>query len=446
MRSDAVIVICSRPQSKRLPGKVFKRIAGLSVLEHILKRVSGHGIPIIVAVPQGEADGYLPYEARYPEVTIFQGVADSPLHRMAAAVMKLRQPPTYIVRITHDDAIIDAQSMVEMIAMAHEKDASYVWAPDIVEGAGVEVIDLATLLSAANNHKEPTEFISYFVRGVNPAKEFVYRPRPAICRTYRMTLDYPADAQFLEVVLRKLGALASCDDICRFIDQRPWLLAINHLPTVSLYTCAYNAEPFVSEAMQTVLHNGAGFFEYIVVDDGSTDNTLLEIAKFATDPRLKVIINERNIGLAASSNVAISAACGKYVMRLDADDKLLHGAVERMIDYAEQHGFDAVYPGYVETDESGDFTMTAGNWTVTAGSVHHHAGGTLFKRSVLNDIRFRDGLRHYDSLELYKRLQGRFKIGYWEHPAFFYRRHHGSMSLNHLAEREAIRRRIIEGD
>ena len=49
--NDAVIIICTRPESKRLPGKVFKKIAGVPAIEHILNRLIGLDCPVVLAIP-----------------------------------------------------------------------------------------------------------------------------------------------------------------------------------------------------------------------------------------------------------------------------------------------------------------------------------------------------------------------------------------------------------
>jgi glycosyltransferase involved in cell wall biosynthesis len=91
-------------------------------------------------------------------------------------------------------------------------------------------------------------------------------------------------------------------------------------PTVSVITPAYNMERYISETINSVLSQTFTDFEYLIINDGSTDNTL-EIAKsFALkDSRIR-IISQQNSGLAAACNTGIKNAQGEYVSFIDADD------------------------------------------------------------------------------------------------------------------------------
>lgn len=83
----------------------------------------------------------------------------------------------------------------------------------------------------------------------------------------------------------------------------------------------YNGEKYLREAIESILNQTFRDFEFIIVNDGSTDKTediLDECAK--KDSRIRIIKNEKNIGLTKSLNKAIRAAKGKYIARMDADD------------------------------------------------------------------------------------------------------------------------------
>src|SRR5215212_1014671 len=92
-------------------------------------------------------------------------------------------------------------------------------------------------------------------------------------------------------------------------------------PKVSVIVPAFNAALFLERALNSVLTQTMPDFEIIVVDDGSSDATL-EIARKAAacDSRIRVLQNERNLGLSMSRNRAIGVARGEWVAFLDADD------------------------------------------------------------------------------------------------------------------------------
>jgi len=76
--------------------------------------------------------------------------------------------------------------------------------------------------------------------------------------------------------------------------------------------------------------NLSGDFEFFIVDDGCTDNTREVISRYHDD-RIRVIVNEKNLGLAPSLNKAIRHSCAKYIARQDADDISLPDRLEREI-------------------------------------------------------------------------------------------------------------------
>lgn len=80
---------------------------------------------------------------------------------------------------------------------------------------------------------------------------------------------------------------------------------------------SYNAENYISEAIDSVLKQSFADFEFIIIDDGSTDNTLSIIQSYKDD-RIKLIKNKHNY--IDSLNLGITAASGKYIARMDADD------------------------------------------------------------------------------------------------------------------------------
>ena len=91
------------------------------------------------------------------------------------------------------------------------------------------------------------------------------------------------------------------------------------MPKVSINTVAYNAEQYISEAIESVLNQTFQDWEYIIVNDGSTDNTEQIIKKYLSDLRIKYFYQE-NQGVASARNNALSKSNCKYVAVLDADD------------------------------------------------------------------------------------------------------------------------------
>ena len=90
-------------------------------------------------------------------------------------------------------------------------------------------------------------------------------------------------------------------------------------PAITVLMCIYNGEKYLKEAIDSMISQSFKDYEFSIINDGSTDNSR-EIILSYNDPRIKLIDNERNVGLARSLNKGIEQARGKYIARMDADD------------------------------------------------------------------------------------------------------------------------------
>ena len=103
-------------------------------------------------------------------------------------------------------------------------------------------------------------------------------------------------------------------------------------PTLSILTTCFNRVEFVAEAIESTLSQSFGDFEYIIVDDCSSDGSYEIILDYAKqDSRIRPFRNERNLGDYPNRNKAASYAAGKYIKYVDSDDILLEHAIDVMI-------------------------------------------------------------------------------------------------------------------
>lgn len=110
-------------------------------------------------------------------------------------------------------------------------------------------------------------------------------------------------------------------------------------PLVSVLITSYNREKYIGEAIESVLASTYENFELIIVDDASSDGTVAVINKYRKNPRIKICVNEQNIGQFENRNKAARLAKGKYVKYVDSDDIIyswtLDYCVAVMIQYPE---------------------------------------------------------------------------------------------------------------
>lgn len=122
------------------------------------------------------------------------------------------------------------------------------------------------------------------------------------------------------------------------VDQ--WLLRegrgdrVQQAPLVSVIMPAYNAELYVLEAVRSVLDQDYEPVEILLIDDGSTDNTVEWVRREA--PQVKVV-QQANAGVAAARNTGLRCARGELICFLDADDGWLPGKLTAQVNYLQRH-------------------------------------------------------------------------------------------------------------
>lgn len=127
-------------------------------------------------------------------------------------------------------------------------------------------------------------------------------------------------------------------------------------PLVSVIVPAYNAQLYLVEALQSILEQTYQQIEIIVLDDASTDDTLLIARQFSIkDSRIKVVSNDKNLYIAGNRNKGISLAKGKYIVWQDADDISLPLRIEKLVNLMESDSSIGLAGSNIQVfDEHGD--------------------------------------------------------------------------------------------
>lgn len=109
-------------------------------------------------------------------------------------------------------------------------------------------------------------------------------------------------------------------------------------PLVSVVMPTYNRISLLPRSIESILNQTYENFEFIIVDDGSTDGSDNLLQSYAQlDPRIKILTNEKNKGISYSRNRGTDAAKGKYVAIMDSDDVSLPTRFEKHVEYLEKH-------------------------------------------------------------------------------------------------------------
>ncbi len=108
------------------------------------------------------------------------------------------------------------------------------------------------------------------------------------------------------------------------------------MPKISVVMPAYNAEKYIGEAIDSILNQTFSDFEFIIINDGSTDRTKEIILEY-DDPRIVFLENEKNCGIVTTLNKGLDRARGEYIARMDADDISLPNRFEKQVQYMDKH-------------------------------------------------------------------------------------------------------------
>ncbi len=128
---------------------------------------------------------------------------------------------------------------------------------------------------------------------------------------------------------------------------------IVRLPKISVVMPVYDAEAYLQEAIESVLNQTFNDFEFIIVDDASTDNSYKIIEEYSKkDERIVVLKNEKNSGIAETRTKGTKYAKGKYIAVADADDISIRTRFKEQYDYLESHQDCGVVGGFIELFDS----------------------------------------------------------------------------------------------
>ena len=108
-------------------------------------------------------------------------------------------------------------------------------------------------------------------------------------------------------------------------------------PKVSIIVPCYNQEDFVEESLESIRKQSYKNIECIIINDGSSDNSLDRIIKFCSKDSRFSYIDKKNEGVSVARNIGISQCSGKYILPVDADDIIAEDYVKECVSILESH-------------------------------------------------------------------------------------------------------------
>lgn len=227
------------------------------------------------------------------------------------------------------------------------------------------------------------------------------------------------------------------------------MASMTPVPKVSVLMSCYDAARWLNEAIKSVLNQTFSDFEFIIIDDGSTDDTLNIIRRFAErDSRIHVVV-KKNTGLSDSLNVGIDRAYGEWIARIDADDICMPDRLHKQLVYAQAHPKHVyIGSGLLEIDSNGHPLKIYGypvrhttllNHLQTARKFPPHSSAFYRSTAVRAVGGYRSRIQRAQDWDLWLRLSEVGDLGSLKEPLVKIRKH--ALQISH---EEGGRRQICD--
>lgn len=220
-------------------------------------------------------------------------------------------------------------------------------------------------------------------------------------------------------------------------------------PVVTVLMPVYNAAGYVADAARSILAEPVDDLELLVVDDGSTDDGMAELAALG-DRRIRVV-SQQNAGLIAALNTGLDAARGTYLARMDADDLSVPGRITTQLRWLQAHP-DVVACG---TDYE-MFGAITGRVRLPRGdrgcrqrlllASCHCGASVVMRRQVVEraGLRFDPAYPHAEDYEFFTRLGEHGQLGNLSIVGYRYRMHAAQVSARHAELQKSVHIRVAE--
>ncbi len=107
-------------------------------------------------------------------------------------------------------------------------------------------------------------------------------------------------------------------------------------PKVTVFIPVYNREKYIGDAIKSILDQSFSNYEILLVDDGSTDESRTVIRSFS-DPRIRLLCNDQNLGIPKTRNRGLENAKGEYIALLDSDDQAFPERLAKQVSFLDEH-------------------------------------------------------------------------------------------------------------
>lgn len=218
-------------------------------------------------------------------------------------------------------------------------------------------------------------------------------------------------------------------------------------PIVSVLMSVYNSEAYLAEAIESILNQSIKDFEFIIINDGSTDKCTDILINYARKDYRIILIEQDNIGLTKSLNKALYLAKGKYIARQDSDDVSHSDRLKEQVDYLENNSeYVMIGSSGILIDELGkrikDIEILTGYYEINENLVTNNQfihGSIVVRRDTLAEIGgYRNKFKYAQDYDLWLRMSEKYFISNIQIPLYKLRKVPSSISITKFDEQIAF--------
>lgn len=225
-------------------------------------------------------------------------------------------------------------------------------------------------------------------------------------------------------------------------------------PAISVLLPVYNAEPYIREAVESVLSQTFTDFEFVILDDGSTDHSLAILREYEPRDARITLITRDNRGIVASLNDLIGHSRGEYIARMDGDDICRPRRFQKQVDFLSEHREcvavgsrvllidDARRPITKFVDKFTHAEIDEAHMSGSGGSRICHPSAMMRREAVIAVGAYRKEFEHAEDLDLFLRMAEIGQLANIPDILLEYRQHLSSIGYANAMEQTSAADRI----
>lgn len=219
---------------------------------------------------------------------------------------------------------------------------------------------------------------------------------------------------------------------------------------LSVLMPVYNCEKYLKKAIESILSQTYSNFEFLIINDGSTDHSE-EIIKSYSDPRITYVSNKKNQGIVKTLNKGIDLSKGKYIARMDADDIALPNRLQEQIQFMQTHPEYKVCGSWAITiKDEGDKAYKMRRPLLSDDiKVEHLFRNSFIHPSVILDaetvkkLKYSADYQYAEDYFLFSQIALKYKVANLKSPLLLYRTHTENITTSKQAEMRLSEKKTI---